>query len=193
MSPRKSVQRELTREMIMDGARDLFVKKGYQHVSMRQIAKELNYSHGAIYYHFQNKAELFYALVEEHFGLLEQELDRIMSEQTSAPEKLKRIFIGYIHFGLTHQSHYEIMFLIKDEEIRYYFNQGPNKTYEKFAQSVHSLCGNKVTIQEIWSIFLSLHGFVSHYIGHVSSFEDVEGLAEAHADFLIKAINSIQQ
>ena len=111
-----------------------------------------------------------------------------MSEQTSAPEKLKRIFIGYIHFGLTHQSHYEIMFLIKDEEIRLFINQGPNKTYEKFAQSVHSLCGNKVTIQEIWSIFLSLHGFVSHYIGHVSSFEEVEGLAEAHADFLIKRI-----
>src|SRR3954462_868583 len=101
MSPRKSVQQELTREMIMDAARDLFVKNGYQHVSMRQIAKELNYSHGAIYYHFQNKAELFYALVEEHFGLLEEELDRIMSEQTSASEKLKRIFIGYIHFGLT--------------------------------------------------------------------------------------------
>ena len=80
------------------------------------------------------------------------------------------------------------MFLIKDEEIRLFINQGPNKTYEKFAQSVHFLCGSKVTIQEIWSIFLSLHGFVSHYIGHVSSFEDVEGLAEAHADFLIKAI-----
>ena len=80
------------------------------------------------------------------------------------------------------------MFLIKDEEIRYYVNQGPNKTYEKFAQSVHSLCGNKVTIQEIWSIFLSLHGFVSHYIGHVSSFEEVEGLAEAHADFLIRVV-----
>ena len=45
-----------------------------------------------------------------------------------------------------------------------------------------------VTIQEIWSLFLSLHGFVSHYIGHVSSYEDVEGLAVSHADFLLKAI-----
>ena len=89
MSPRKSVQRELTREMIMDAARDLFVKKGYQHVSMRQIAKELNYSHGAIYYHFQNKAELFYALVEEHFGLLEQELDRIMVEDIGINREIK--------------------------------------------------------------------------------------------------------
>ena len=188
MSPRKSVQQELSREMIMDAARDLFVKKGYQHVSMRQIAKELNYSHGAIYYHFQNKAELFYALVEEHFGLLEQELDRIMVEDLASTEKLKKIFLGYIQFGLTHQSHYEIMFLIKDEEILNCVSQGPNKTYENFAQSVHSLCGNSVTIQEIWSLFLSLHGFVSHYIGHVIGYEEVEGLAASHADFLIRAV-----
>ena len=65
MSPRKSVEQELTRDMrIMDAARDLFVEKGYQHVSMRHIAKELKYSHGAIYYnHFQNKEELFYAIL----------------------------------------------------------------------------------------------------------------------------------
>ena len=72
MSPRKSVLQELTREMIMEAARNLFVRNGYQHVSMRQIAKELGYSHGALYYHFENKAALFYALVEEHFFMLEK-------------------------------------------------------------------------------------------------------------------------
>ncbi|WP_428909537.1 TetR/AcrR family transcriptional regulator [Niallia sp. Krafla_26] len=188
MAPRKSVQQELTREMIMDAARDLFAKNGYQHVSMRQIAKELDYSHGAIYYHFQNKAELFYALVEEHFRLLEQELDDIMLEELTSAEKLKKIFLGYIGFGLNHQSHYEIMFLIKDEEVLNYIGQGPNKTYEKFAQSVHSLCGNQVTIQEIWSTFLSLHGFVTHYIGCVHDFDEVAGLANSHANFLLKAL-----
>lgn len=190
MSPRKSVQQELTREMIMDAARDLFVKKGYGHVSMRQIAKELNYSHGAIYYHFQNKAELFYALVEEHFQLLEQELENIMNEDLPSKEKLKKIFIGYIQFGLNHQSHYEIMFLIKDEEVQNCISEGPDRTYEKFAGSVHSLCGNKVTLQEIWSLFLSLHGFVTHYLRWVSSYEEVKGIANSHADFLLKAIYS---
>ena len=97
---------------------------------------ELKYSHGAIYYHFQNKAELFYALVEEHFHLLELELDRIMKQELDPSDKLKQIFLGYIRFGLNNQSHYEIMFLIKDEEVKNYINQGPNKTYEKFAQSV---------------------------------------------------------
>ena len=189
MSPRKSVEQELTRDMIMDAARDLFVEKGYQHVSMRQIAMELKYSHGAIYYHFQNKAELFYALVEEHFHLLELELDRIMKQELDPRDKLKQIFLGYIRFGLNNQSHYEIMFLIKDEEVKNYINQGPNKTYEKFAQSVHSLCGKNINIQEIWSLFLSLHGFVSHYCRHVDGYDEVEGLAVSHTNFLLKAMN----
>ncbi|ETI69770.1 TetR/AcrR family transcriptional regulator [Neobacillus vireti] len=189
MSPRKSVQKELTREMIMDAARDLFVSKGYQHVSMRQIAKELGYSHGSIYYHFKNKAELFYALVEKHFELLDQKLHDVLKQKLDQKEKLKQILVGYIQFGLNHQSHYEIMFLIKDEEVRNFINQGGNRSYENFAQSVSLLSGKELKVQEIWLLFLSLHGFVTHYCRIVNSYEEVRGLAEAHADFLLKSIH----
>lgn len=189
MSPRKLVQQELTREMIMDAARELFAQKGYQHVSMRQIAKELNYSHGAIYYHFKNKAELFYALVEEHFNMLNTELKNILQQDLEDSEKLRQIFSGYIKFGLTYQNHYEIMFLIKDEEIQGCLNQGPNQSYELFAQSVFSLCKKKVSIQDIWSVFLSLHGFVTHYCRHVVNYDEVKGLADSHVHFLLKAIS----
>lgn len=189
MSPRKSVQQELSKEMIMDAARDTFALKGYQNVSMRQIAKELGYSHGAIYYHFKNKAELFFALVEEHFKMLNNTLEEIMGLELDNDEKLKQIFIGYIKFGLTYQSHYEIMFLIKDDEVKNFINQEPNNTYAKFARSVYSLCdGKKVSIQDIWSIFLSLHGFVTQYCRHVVGYDEVKDLAKKHAEFLLRAI-----
>lgn len=189
MSPRKAVQQELTREMIMEAARDLFVKKGYQHVSMRGIAKELDYSHGALYYHFKNKAELFYALVEDHFSLLDQILDEVMRQGVENKVKLKNVLLGFMEFGLTHQSHYEIMFLIKDEEVRNFINQGPNKSYEKFAQCIFVLCGKNISLQEIYSIFLSLHGFVTHYCRHVNSYEEVKDLADSHAKFLIRLVD----
>ena len=188
MSPRKSVLQELTRDMIMEAARNLFVKNGYQHVSMRQIAKELGYSHGALYYHFENKAELFYALVEEHFFMLDKILIDVMEQDIEDLEKLKKILLGFIEFGLTHQSHYEIMFLIKDEEVRNFINDGPSKTYETFAQNIFSLCGSKVSLQEVFSIFMALHGFVTHYCRHVTTFDDVKEMANVHVNFLIKAI-----
>ncbi|WP_462410870.1 TetR/AcrR family transcriptional regulator [Neobacillus sp. Marseille-QA0830] len=189
MSPRKLVQQELTRQMIMDAARNLFVMRGYQHVSMRQIAKELDCSHGTIYYHFKNKAELFYELVEDHFALLDQKLQEVLLMDLDNMEKLKRVLVAYIEFGLNHQSHYEIMFLTKDEEVRNLLNQGPNKSYENFAQSVARLSGKQLKVQEIWLLFLSLHGFVTHYCQYVNGYEEVRSLAEAHADFLLKSIH----
>ncbi|MBM7703130.1 TetR/AcrR family transcriptional regulator [Metabacillus iocasae] len=185
MSPRKSVEKELTRDMIMDVARKLFVKEGYQHVSMRQIAKELTYSHGAIYYHFKNKAELFYAIVAKDFTLLDQEIDKVMKLEMTQEEKIKEVLIRFIRFGLTHQQHYELMFLTKDEEIRELLCDAPNKSYEKFAQTVYELSEEKINLQEIWSIFLSLHGFVTHYCRTNQQFEDVKELAMLHVNRLL--------
>lgn len=186
MAARKAVDKELTRALIMDAARDLFVEKGYQHVSMRQIAKVLNYSHGAIYYHFKNKAELFYALVEAHFVMLDEKIDELVSKDTEDLVKLRHILLGYIEFGLTHQSHYEIMFLIKDEEVRTFLNESPMNTYQKFAKHISQLSEKSLSVQEIWSIFLSLHGFVTHYLRHVTIFEEAKGMAEFHVNMLLE-------
>lgn len=187
MSPRKA-ENELTREMIMDAARELFVKNGYQHVSMRQIAKELQCSHGAIYYHFKNKAELFYTIVEEDFRSLDELLQTILDKEIPKREKLMEIFLGYIEFGLQHQSQYEIMFLIKDEEVRSYLHQSPNVSYERFASSVYGLCEGKASIGQIWTVFLSLHGFVTHYCRSGQTYDDVKDQAKVHARFIVKGL-----
>lgn len=178
----------LTQKVIMDVARELFVKNGFQHVSMRQIAKELGCSHGALYYHFNNKAELFYALVKEHFLLLDQALDEILQKDINNIEKIEQSMLGFIEFGLTHQSHYEIMFMTKDEEVRNFINEQPILVYEKFANALFTLSNQKLQLKDIWSIFISLHGFVSHYLWHVVDYEDVKSAAMNHVKFLLKGV-----
>ncbi|MEH7381475.1 TetR/AcrR family transcriptional regulator [Bacillus sp. JJ1533] len=188
MSPRKQVQEELSREKIMDVAHELFVQKGYQHVSMRQIAKELNYSHGAIYYHFKNKADLFYAMVVQDFEMLNGVLHEIINQDLSQDEKLKKILLGYIEFGLTHKSHYELMFLINDEEIKSCVQQEPLESYGMFAHAISSLSNQRASIQDIWTLFLSIHGFVTHYCRSNQTYDDVKNLAQSHVEYILKPI-----
>lgn len=172
----------------MDAARALFREKGYQHVSMRQIAQALNYSHGAIYYHFKNKADLFYAMVKQDFSLLDDAFQQVMEQALEPLEKMRELLLGYIRFGLTHQNHYEIMFLLNDEEVKSCLEEAPNQSYERFANAVHSLCGNKASVKEIWSVFIALHGFVTHYCRSNQTYEDVRTLAESHVSFIIKGL-----
>ncbi|MCA1065797.1 TetR/AcrR family transcriptional regulator [Rossellomorea sp. AcN35-11] len=188
MSPRKAVAQELTKEMVMGAARELFRNQGYQQVSMRKIASKLGYSHGSIYYHFKNKADLFYAMIESDFKLLDQWLDDVMGEDVDNEGKFKGILLAFIRFGLTYKSQYEMMFMLADEEVKCYVSNGPNESYEKFSNALRQLSNREVTIQQTWSIFLSLHGFVSHYCHCDETFEDVENLARSHVDFIMKSI-----
>ncbi|TYS67621.1 TetR/AcrR family transcriptional regulator [Sutcliffiella horikoshii] len=188
MTPRKAVTNELTQGMVMNAARELFRKKGYQQVSMRQIATELGYSHGAIYYHFKNKAELFYAMIESDFKELDQWLDNVMIQDLDNKIKLKQVLLEFIRFGLTHKSQYEMMFLLSDEEVKSYVNKGPNESYEKFAEALLELSNKSISIQQAWTIFLSLHGFVSHYCRCEADYEEVKGLAQSHVNFILASL-----
>ena len=53
------------REQIMEGARHVFMDKGFDAASMNDITREAGVSKGTIYVYFANKEELFEALVEE--------------------------------------------------------------------------------------------------------------------------------
>ncbi len=191
MSPRKkTASHELTKEMILQKARIQFVEKSFQQVSMRSIAKELGCSHGAIYYYFKNKAELFYKIVEDDFSQLNKRLEETINESVDDSTKLFNVLIRFIEFGLNHQSQYEIMFLVRNTEVDGLSQAAANESYQHFAQTIQSLLNKTVKISEIWSAFLSLQGFVSQYRGYVNNFEEAKLAATLHVDFIIKGLKS---
>ncbi len=54
-----------TRRAIIDAARDVFVAHGVTQTSLEQIAEAAGVTRGAIYWHFADKAELFYAMRDQ--------------------------------------------------------------------------------------------------------------------------------
>ncbi|MDV2682802.1 TetR/AcrR family transcriptional regulator [Alkalihalophilus lindianensis] len=174
--------------MILKEARAQFIEMGFQKVSMRSIAKQLGCSHGALYYHFSNKAELFYAIIEEYFNRLNQLIEEVVNRSAGQQTKLKNLLLCFIEFGLTHQSQYEMMFMFKNNEVHTLSQEAANLSYQRFAQSVQALSPNKLPISEIYSAFLALHGFVSHYHSQVDHFEEAKEAAHIHVNFIIKAL-----
>ncbi len=60
--PGAGQEAESTRDRILDVALDLFIEKGFDKTSLREIAEELGFSKAAIYYHFSSKDEILMAL-----------------------------------------------------------------------------------------------------------------------------------
>jgi AcrR family transcriptional regulator len=58
-------QAEVTRTALLAVARRLFAQRGYPSVSVDEIVQAAKLTKGALYHHFQDKLELFRAVVEE--------------------------------------------------------------------------------------------------------------------------------
>jgi TetR/AcrR family fatty acid metabolism transcriptional regulator len=68
------VSKVATRERILDGALDVFARKGYHRALVDDIVRASGTSKGAVYHHFPNKEAVFGALVDEFSALLASRL-----------------------------------------------------------------------------------------------------------------------
>jgi AcrR family transcriptional regulator len=109
---RRARQKQLLRQQILDAARELLVREGYEALSMRRVAERIDYSPTAIYLHFKDKQELVFSLCEETFAKLVHELEGLARE---FPDPLVRLRMGmerYIRFGLKYPNHYIPAFVL---------------------------------------------------------------------------------
>jgi AcrR family transcriptional regulator len=58
-------RRELTRAALVESARHVFAQKGFEGASLDEIAAEAGFTRGAIYKHFSNKEDLFFAVLSQ--------------------------------------------------------------------------------------------------------------------------------
>lgn len=77
---------EITRQRIIDAAREVFLSRGVSRTSMEQIATKAGLTRGAIYWHFSNKTDLFSALREQVLlPLIDRMDDNLLVESNDDP------------------------------------------------------------------------------------------------------------
>lgn len=108
---RKERDKAEMREMILRSAHKLFVDRGFEEVSIRNIAESIEYSPATIYLYFKDKNDIFYALHNEAF----RKFNDYMSELATIEDPFLRL-IGmgerYISFTTKYPKYYEIMFIM---------------------------------------------------------------------------------
>jgi AcrR family transcriptional regulator len=112
VSERRAREKAELREEILDAARELFVREGYEHFSMRRLAEKIDYSPTTIYLYFKDKADLLFSLCEETFSKLVQQLETIATLSTEPLEGLRAGMLAYVEFGLKHPSNYLVAFVL---------------------------------------------------------------------------------
>lgn len=103
-------EKQQLKTLIIDSARHLFVTKGVEAVSMREIAKGIGYSATSIYSYYADKEAVLRAICDTDFLALAHSLNDIMQIKDPV-ERMVALGQGYAQFALSHPNHYRLMFM----------------------------------------------------------------------------------
>lgn len=166
---------EIRRAEIMDAAMLLFMEKGYANTTTQDIVDKVNISRGLLYYHFKNKEDILYCLVERYSEKLLSDIHVIVyDDDKTAIEKI-RTFIDATIISTDNVSAEgtELQKTVDLKENRYMLDKLSHKLIEKltiyFERIINQGISEKVFSvkypSETAEFLMTAYVFVSNNIG----------------------------
>ena len=157
---KRDIQR--IKEQILQAARKLAQKNGWQGVSIRNIAEIIEYTPPVIYEHYDNKEAILTALEEMGFTQLGANLNQARLQGESPEEQLLSVSKAYWDFAFAHADLYQVMFNLQGIQSTPPHTEAlreAGKSVLECLQYLHTFPGERERLFFSW--WALSHGFVS--------------------------------
>jgi AcrR family transcriptional regulator len=95
-------------EKILDVSQNLFFNYGYNAVSMSSIAQSVNITKAALYYHFENKEDLYLSILKKNLldfkSCIDEKIKSPQFKNYSLKKKIEEIITIYFNFVNDHNN-----------------------------------------------------------------------------------------
>ncbi|MGC2783162.1 MAG: TetR/AcrR family transcriptional regulator [Roseiarcus sp.] len=161
IAERKGRERAEREHRIVAAARVIAEREGWDAVTIRRLADEIEYSQPVLYSHFENRDAIVAAVAVEGFQELTVALREAASGSSGRRNALKNVAVAYLAFALSHPALYEAMFILPthlrfaEAETRPELRAG----FEAIAAVVTPFCVDvEVVTETFWA---ALHGLAA--------------------------------
>lgn len=99
------------KEAILKAAANLFAERGFNETSMAELAKVTGVAQGTIFYHFNNKEELFLTVLDDFKTSITQEFENHIKEKnfTTGLEKVEGALNFYLYLAGSMEERFRIL------------------------------------------------------------------------------------
>lgn len=178
---RKLKEKEELKTLILQAAKKLFVEKGVEQTTIRNIASEIEYSIGTVYVYFKDKNEILHALHSQGFKQLGNEM-KVLRNVSDPMERLKALGRVYLQFAFENPDMYELMFSMKAP-----MQSIESSCKEEWEEGQSTFGVMKATVEQCMS-----QGYFSNHNLEPLSFaiwSMVHGLVSLHISQRVKGVN----
>jgi AcrR family transcriptional regulator len=112
IAERKGRQRAEREHRVVAAARMIAEGEGWNAVTIRRLAEEIEYSQPVLYSHFENRDAIVAAVAVEGFRELATTLQQAARESTDRRNPPENVAMAYLAFARRHPALYEAMFTL---------------------------------------------------------------------------------
>ena len=158
IAERKGRDRAERERRIIAAARAIAERDGWDAVTIRRLADEIEYSQPVLYSHFENRDAIVAAVAVEGFKEITAALREAASESSGRRKALKNVAMAYLAFALSRPALYEAMFVLPTN-LR--FAEAATRPelragFEALAAVVTPFCADAAAVTE--TFWAALHG-----------------------------------
>jgi len=156
-----------TKDAILQAARDLIAEKGPDGLSLRELARRIDYSPSGLYEYFSSKEDIVAAVCAEGVSLLKDYLSRAPADLPPS-EKLLEMGLAYLDFAREHPEHFRLIFIhLPDSHETQSKREADSSPYQLLLQTVQAVIDSgelvveeaNFTVEEIaFSLWALVHG-----------------------------------
>ena len=112
IAERRKADKKKMQALILKAAMKLFHKEGFKKVTIRSIAKKIEYSPATLYLYYKDKNEILYSLQVLGFEKLHKNQQEVFGIKDPL-ERLRAFGRIYISFALENPEYYDLMFIMR--------------------------------------------------------------------------------
>jgi TetR/AcrR family transcriptional regulator len=109
LADRKERERKQRLNDIVNAAEKLFFSRGYDNVSMNDIADEVELSKATLYLYFKDKESLFFAIALRGARILNSKYDECSKLDIAGLEKIKAMGQGILEFSQRYPDYFRML------------------------------------------------------------------------------------
>jgi AcrR family transcriptional regulator len=183
INERKERNKKEMRRQILDTAMKLFLEEGFQNVSLRRIAENIEYSPATIYLYFKDKNDILFALHTMSFDELYKFQQKVQKIKDPA-KRLRKHGEAYIKFALENPEMYNLMFIMRSPVKQIAETEKWNvglRSYDLFKNNVQDAMNAGLLKKEnidvaAFALWAQAHGIVSLILRNRCSMMDQKSL-----------------
>jgi AcrR family transcriptional regulator len=116
-SASREAKKALQRRNILEAAREVFFRDGFVHANLDEVAHLASVAKGTLYRYFENKGELYVAVLVANGELFEARMREAAASSEDPAEQIRRIGEFYYEHWTRNREYFQIFWALENEPV----------------------------------------------------------------------------